>query len=160
MKVREVAARLEHVPLIVDLMRSADVLEVHAQTGLSASQAMFQAISASPRYARVAFLDLIPLAAYGLSHLTLLGESAQAWCFGTRYIDRYPLAFCRHSKRTLAAMHRIAATLTNYVDINDERALRWLDLLGAHHVLPPRIMGDRMFSQFVIGRAEVSCQQA
>jgi hypothetical protein len=156
---REVPAALHHAPLISRLMRPADVIEVMAQTGLPPRAAIAQAIELSPRYARAVLCDLKPIAVYGLANLTVLGATAQVWCFGTRFIDDYPRAFARHSIRALGRLYRHASTLTNYVDCADERAARWLVWLGAEFVLQPKPLNGRLFDQFVLSQRGKQCQQ-
>lgn len=140
-------------------MRPQDTIEVIAQTGLPVVQAIEQAITHSSRFARLALIDLEPLAVFGLAHLTLLGDSAQVWCFGTRYIDTHPHAFARESVRVVRQMHRLASTLTNYVDEEDAQAAKWLTWLGASFVLQPKPLNGRLFAQFVLTHRGKACQQ-
>lgn len=120
---------------------------------------MAQALVES-RYARTCFYGLEPLAMFGLANLSILGSSAQVWCFGTTVIDRHPLIFARASLRALAELYRHAPLLTNRVEATDEPALRWLAFLGATYVLQPELRGGRLFGQFILAsQQESKCQQ-
>jgi len=157
MKVRFEIAIPAHVRLIASLMRRRDREEVQAQTGQDPELAMAMALLESG-YARTCFYGLEPLAMFGLAQLSILGNTAQIWCFGTTAIDRYPLTFARLSRRMLPILFRQAQVLTNMVDANDERAVRWLDFLGAVYVLEPERRRGRLFGQFILG--EKTCRRA
>lgn len=161
MKVRFVPATLAQVSLIAGQMRPEDIREVRAQCGMDAPQAMRAALEESPRFARTALLDLQPLAMFGLAGLTVLGESAQVWCFGTRAIDDHPLAFAKASRLAVDQLLRLAGILTNVVDADDVKVKRWLTWLGATYVLQPEWRNGRMFYQFILAREKgTKCRQA
>lgn len=164
MRVRIVQAAHHHVRLIAANMRAADRAEVLAgwDTGHgSVKRCIYEALESSPRYARTAFVGLEVLAIYGLTAISILGDSACVWCFGTEAIDRHRLAFARASRAALADMHRQARVLTNYVAADDARAQRWLEYLGATYVLQPERRGGRLFGQFILARDDGGreCQQ-
>lgn len=161
MKVRFEPALAAHARIVADTMRASDVAEVRAGWGCEPYEAILHALMQSQRYARTAFLGLEPLAIYGLASLTLLGASAEVWCFGTAAIDRHPFAFARASRLALAAMYRHAPILTNMVAVEDQRAQRWLSWLGAQY--PERgweKRSDRWFAQFVLSsKGAAQCQR-
>lgn len=161
MKVRFELATDAHARLVAAQMRARDQAEIQAGWNLSPQAAIQVALWDSPRYARTMFYGLEPLAIFGLANLSILGSSAQVWCFGTTAIDRHPLVFARASKRALIELHSYAPILTNLVDASDESALRWLAFLGATYVLQPEARGGRLFGQFILARQQESqCQQA
>jgi hypothetical protein len=148
-----------HARVVAETMRERDKAEVIAGWG-DPHAAILNALWHSPRYARTCFYGLEPLAIYGLSGLTILGDSAQVWCFGTTAIDRHPIVFARASRLALATLYRHASVLTNVVDATDAAAMRWLNFLGATYVLDPRPRGGRLFGQFILARANKGqCQQ-
>lgn len=163
MSVRFEVATTAHARIVAGAMRPQDAAEVRAGWGQEPLDAILTALCQSPRYARTAFVDLEPLAIYGLGALSLLGESAEVWCFGTAAIDRHPIAFARASRVALASMYRHARTLTNMVSVTDERAVRWVTWLGARY---PNTgwekRSDRWFAQFVLSsqREAEQCRQA
>jgi hypothetical protein len=149
-----------HARIVAANMRAQDILEVKAGWGLEPEEAILNAVRNSPKEACTLFYGLEILAIFGLSPLSILGESAQVWCFGTTAIDRHPVIFGRASKRILAALFQHARILTNVVDIEDEKALRWLEFLGATYVLQPELRGGRLFGQFILaGYRGAQCQQ-
>lgn len=159
MKLRFEVATPAHIRLISPFMRERDRLEVEAGCGQEVELAMAIALVES-HYARTCFYGLEPLAMYGLANLSILGSSAQVWCFGTAAIDRHRMVFARASKRVLAELLRQAPILTNRVDANDESALRWLAFLGATYVLQPQVRGGTLFGQFILSGGESrKCQQ-
>lgn len=162
MSIRLVPATAHHAHIIARHMRGNDAIHVLAQTGRMPVDAIAAALAASPRYARVLFLDLVPLAMFGLSPLTVLGDSAQVWCFGTRHIDQHPILFLRQSRRILPQLLAQASVLTNLVADKDLGGRRWLSLLGASYVLQPRVLNGRLFDQFILAahaKAGAQCQQ-
>ena len=161
MRVRFEVATAAHARIVATNMRESDVAEVRAGWGCEPEEAILHALMQSPRYARTVFVGLEPLAIYGLAALTLLGASAEAWCFGTTAIDRHRFAFARASRVALAVMYRHSPILTNMVAVGDERAVRWITWLGAKY---PETgwekRSDRWFAQFVLSsRAEAECHQ-
>lgn len=149
-----------HARIIATQMRESDRHEILAGWDQEPYEAMLTALWNSSCYARTVFHGLEPLAMFGISHLSILGNSAQAWCFGTTAIDRHPLVFARASKQILPEIHARAPILTNWVDATDERALRWLAFMGATYVMQPVTRGGRLFSQFILAAPEIKqCQQ-
>lgn len=153
------AATEGHARIIATQMRPSDQDEIRAGWDQEPYEAMLAALANSP-YARTAFHGLEPLAMFGISHLSILGNSAQVWCFGTTAIDRHPLIFARASRRVVSELHMHAPILTNLVDTSDARALRWLAFLGATYVMEPTRRGNRFFRQFILAATEIKlCQQ-
>jgi hypothetical protein len=160
MSLRIEAAQLRHAKIVAQSMRARDFEEVMAGWGRP-DIAIIDAIEASPCYSRTAFWELEPVAIFGMRSLTVLGGSAEVWCFGTAAIDRHRLAFLRASRLVVADMLTRAAILTNYVDITDYDALRWLAWVGARSALPPQSRGGKLFAQFFISKpmvGEQTCQ--
>ncbi len=149
-----------HARIVAQHMRARDINELYAGWGEPEIE-IAKAIGASPLYARTAFWDLEPLAIFGMRALTVLGGSAEVWCFGTRSIERHKLAFLRASRSAVRQMHRWNPMLTNYVDVTDHEAIRWLTWLGARAALPPEERGGTLFAQFFLprpGTKEPTCQ--
>lgn len=149
-----------HAKVIAKAMRTRDIAEVFAGWGDPEAE-IIKAVYASPGYARTAFWELEPLAIFGMRALTVLGGSAEVWCFGTKAIQRHRMAFLRSSKAVIREMHRRSPMLTNYVDATDHEALKWLVWLGARTALPPEVRGGRLFAQFFLTQPKaMTCQQA
>lgn len=162
MSIRLVRAHPGHIRLVAAQLRERDRQEIQAGWG-EPEQAMLTCLANSPRYARMAFYEMEPLALFGISPLTVLGEASQVWCFGTCGIDRHRLAFARASRNhVLPELFQYARLLTNLVDLSDTRALAWLTFLGGSFVLRAERRGGKLFGQFVLTQSQgvSTCQQA
>lgn len=149
MKIRFEVTQPGHLHLIAEHLRAGDIEEVRALSGLEPLAALSVALHNS-RYARTCFVEHVPLAVFGLSNLTVLGDSAQVWCFGTHFIGRYPLSFLKASRCALAELFGHASLLTNYVELKDAPARSWLAYLGASYVGEPELRGGKLFQQFIL----------
>lgn len=151
-----------HARIVVRNMRVRDLEEVQCGWG-NPENAIQEAIAASPDFARTAFWELEPIAIFGMRRLTVMGASAEVWCFGTQAIARHRTAFLRASKCVVRQMLELNPTLTNYVDAHDNEAIKWLCWLGVTSALPPQMRGGRLFAQFFLTRPEAkesTCQLA
>lgn len=161
--VRVLPADLRHVHLVACNMRESDRDEIKAGWGKEVEPAIVECLLAS-HYAYTLFYQLEVLAIYGVANAPVLGNSGEVWCFGTTAIDRHPLPFLRACRRLVPQMLEKYPVLTNLVDINDQRAIKWLNYLDARYVLQPRELGGKLFQQFILARehppAEDQCQQA
>ena len=147
-----------HVKLIFAGMRERDVSEIERGWGKSCIEAMHEALEES-FYARTLFVGLEPLAIYGLAPLSMLAGQARIWIFGTRAIDRHPMAFCRASKLALTELLCHCSVMTNIVDANDAQALKWLRWLGGTLTDRTFPKAGYTFVQFVLSE-ERSCLRA
>lgn len=155
-------AEPRHCRLIAGMMRPRDVEEVRAGWQLEPNQAMEEAL-ASSYFARTLFQGFEPLLMYGLAPLTVLGGTARIWLFGTRAIDRHPIAFARACKRWLPEIFNHCALATNFIDLGDSQALKWMHWLGGTCALLPCERGGRLFAQFFLvdpKSEEAKCRQA
>lgn len=157
MKVRIVPALAQHAALVAANMHESSRAEILAGWGKEPPEAIRECFAAS-QYARTVFYGLEVLAVYGLADERILGRSAEVWCFGTVAIDRHGFAFARASRKVVAELLCRAPMLTNLVDVDDERALRWLQFLHAQYPLPPQERGGKRFRQFILAE-EAQCQQ-
>lgn len=158
-----VEAEVRHARLIAGSMRPRDVEEVRAGWGREPFEAMREALSAS-YFARTLFQGFEPLVMYGLAPLTVLGGTARVWIFASAAIDRHPFAFARASRRWLPELFAHCSLATNFIDLGDKPALKWLDWIGGTFVLLPQQRGGRLFAQFILVDREPlggrQCQQA
>lgn len=156
-------AEIRHARLIASSMRPRDVEEVRAGWAREPFEAMREALSAS-YYARTMFQGFEPLVMYGLAPLTVLGGTARFWIFASAAVDRHPFAFARGCKRYLPELWNHCTLATNFIDLSDTRALKWLHWLGGTCALLPQVRGGRLFAQFILTNREPAggdqCQQA
>jgi hypothetical protein len=154
-------AEVRHARLIAGSMRARDVEEVRAGWGREPYEAMREALSAS-YYARTLFQGFEPLLMYGLAPLTVLGGCARVWIFPSAAIDRHRFAFARASRRWLPELFTHCTLATNFIDLGDKQALKWLTWLGGTCALQPEMRGGRLFAQFILvdrEPVEAKCQQ-
>jgi len=142
-------ADIRHARLIASSMRPRDVEEVRAGWGREPYEAMREALSAS-YYARTMFQGFEPLVMYGLAPLTVLGGAARFWIFSSAAIDRHRFAFARASRRYLPELFQHCTLATNFIDLGDKPALRWLLWMGGTCALLPEERGGRLFAQFIL----------
>jgi hypothetical protein len=155
-------ADIRHARLIAASMRPRDAEEVRAGWGREPYEAMREALSAS-YYARTMFQGFEPLVMYGLAPLTVLGGSARFWIFSSAAIDRHRFAFARGCKRHLPELWNHCTLATNFIDLGDKSALKWLLWMGGTCALRPEVRGGRLFAQFILVDRRPTgdqCQQA
>jgi hypothetical protein len=155
-------AEVHHARVIAEAMRPRDTAEIDAGWGKGPYEVMLEGMAES-FYARTMFYELEPLCMYGLAPLMILHGSARFWIVSTAAIDRHPLAFARACKRFLPEMFELCTLLTNYIDVADEPAMRWMKWMGGQCVLPPHTRGGRLFAQFILvdqPKRARTCQRA
>jgi len=145
-----------HVSLIAKNMRPRDVEEIKVGWGLDADEAIQHALNHS-YYARVCFVDMQPLAIYGLSTICVVSQTAQVWIFGTKFIDRHKFSFMKASKVAVRALALHAPRMTNFIDAMDTPAQKWLTAIGGRVILKGVDRGGRVFHQFLL---EAPCRRA
>lgn len=155
-------ANVRHARLIAGAMRARDIEEVRAGWGREPYEAMREALSAS-YFARTMFQGFEPLVMYGLAPLTVLGGSARFWIFPSAAIDWHRFAFARACRRFMPELFQHCTLATNFIDLSDKPALKWLHWMGGTCALLPQERGGRLFSQFyLVDRkpVEAQCRQA
>ncbi|HXK17478.1 MAG TPA: hypothetical protein VNG33_06740 [Polyangiaceae bacterium] len=74
-----------------------------------------------------------------------MGGVGEPWLVGTQLMDRYPMTAVRMSLDELAAMRAIWPTLRGLVVLNDRRACRFAEFLGAAISQPDYTRGVATF---------------
>ena len=142
-------ARIGHIRIIADTMRPRDRDEVRVGWECEPEAAMAEALMQS-YFARTMFYDLEPLCMYGLAPLMLMGGSARFWIFSTAAIDRHPIAFARACRQGLHDLFLYAGLMTNFVDLNDAPAVKWMQWMGGEIIPVHKFRGGRQFTQFIL----------
>jgi len=106
-------ARPEDVEMIAPLLRAEDAREVMRLGCGPASGCIRRAIAGS-RMAGVFYRDEAPLCVFGVADA----------------LSRSPRPFLRETRRWVSAWMEHYSALTNYVDADYEKAIRWLRWLG------------------------------
>jgi len=125
--------------LILGSLRAPEVAEFDA-LGVTSEDCMRLGLSMSE--ASTFFIEGEPAGMFGVADF---GDYHVPWGVFTTAIDRKPIAFLRFAKRWMKNMKRPAV---NYVDIRNERAVRWFGWLGFEVSQPvPYGMKGELFRQ-------------
>jgi hypothetical protein len=152
-------ARLHHAKLIARDMCLSDIDEVKAGWGADPETAIHMALSSS-YFARTLFLDLKPLAIFGLVPLRIISGTACVWVFGTSAIDEHRIAFAKASRVAVQLLQAQCSLMTNLIDESDKRAMKWMFWLGGTVMMPPQIRAGKRFVQFIVDAGRRRCRQA
>lgn len=129
MKVEIVPAEAEHITAIAPKVREADRQELWATACMKPIDALICSYAVS-KLAWTGLVDGEPVCMFGVAPASLLTSTGRPWMIGTDLIDRYSTTFLRRCKGRVREMLRYYQSLENYVDLRNERAIRWLDWLG------------------------------
>ena len=135
---------------ITPYLRSADVQEIQAFSGISPAVAVAFSIAQS----RPGFCILYkkkPAVIFGAAPIE--NRKGCIWLLGTDEIYNYPITFYRESKKILPLLMQDYNYLENYVDARNVLSLRWLKWLG-FTVKDAQIMGveNKLFHHVFIGK--------
>lgn len=148
-----------HYRLIAQDMRNRDREELLAGWRQTPWEVMSHGLSESTR-ALTVLHGTRPMCAAGVMPLEILTSRYALWIIGTREIDRFPLAFARASRRWLPRLIAGCGTVTNLVDKEDTRALKWARWLGFDFkaYVQDGIIDER-FLQFFAHGGSAQCQR-
>lgn len=115
--------------------RAADRREAWAATGLPFAEALARSLALSTR-AWTGTIDGRTAAIFGVAAASPLTGLGVPWLVGTDLVGRHPRVFLRRSRPILGEMLRLYPRLVNYVDADNEAAVRWLGWLGFRIAAP------------------------
>lgn len=125
--------------LILPNLRQPEVDEL-AALGVTSEECMRVGLVSGK--AETAFINGEPAGMFGVIDY---GAYQVPWAVFTTVIDRYPIAFLRAAKRWAESLDR---TSVNFVDVRNERALKWFAWLGFKVSEPIAYgLGNEPFSQ-------------
>ena len=148
--VRIEPARADHVPVLVDAIRSVARDQIAAVEGIGPAEVLYRNLVASDR-AWTGWIDGDIAAMWGVAPLALLSDTGAPWMIGGHGIDCHPVAFARQSRAVISEMQRGYEMLRGYVRASHERALAWARWLG-FVVLDPIEAGARRIAVHPIER--------
>lgn len=119
----------EDLPLVATHARAPDVQEIHAAAGLSVLDALRYSLrnSVDPLIMEV---DGKPLAALGEAPYGLLSGVGVPWLISTNFLPNHSRDFLRACRPLVQEMMGRHEVLTNFVDVRNTAAIRWLEWLG------------------------------
>ena len=132
-----VPAKLDHAIELGSRMRQADIDEVFASHGISPSFAATAAFSRS-REPMTGVADGNVVCMFGVEQAHVMSDCGRPWLLGTDLIDQHARAFLPRSKVAFEEMRGGYSYLTNYADVRNRKALRWLRWLGFEMSAPAR----------------------
>lgn len=133
-------------------IRDADRRECLAQTLLQPADAVAFILGNSVR-AWAGRVDGKPACLFGVARSSLLSPDwGRPWLVGTPLLEQNERAFLRRNKAYISEMISLFPKLENWVDMRNEKAVRWLAWLGfrIHDAEPHGPLG-RPFHRFTMG---------
>lgn len=121
-----VQADASHIAPIAAGMRQADRNEVWATAGIIAEDAVKLSLEHS-EIARTWLVDGLPASIGGITRIS--ETVGTIWLLGTDAIDRHQRAFIVDSCAVFAEIRKGYDALFNFVDVRNEKAVRWLKWL-------------------------------
>lgn len=128
-------------------LRASDVAEVLAMTGEGPLEALAYSYATAKGDAWVAEVGGRPVALFGVSP-SPAPDIGVVWMLGTD--QAFGRRVMRYSRLFIDILHRKYQTLTNYIDADNAKTIRWLIWCGFSFMPEPVPMGpsDTPFIQF------------
>lgn len=126
-------------------LREADAQELLAAGNESVEGALAYSFKAAS-HCRTVEIDGLPVALFGVTPETLIGDQACIWFLGTPELARIKKTFVRQSRRVIAEFLLHYPLLWNVVDVRYVSTIRWLESCGAIFDEGSAIPGFRRFS--------------
>ena len=114
--------------------RQADVDELWSAARLTPMEAMRVGQRFSSAY--IGLVDGEPVCAFGVTPISALSGLGAPWMVGSTALDAHFRGFLRGCGPVVKAMLERWPRLANYVDVRNQRAVKWLQWLG-FSILPP-----------------------
>ena len=144
-------ATIADVAAILPNLREADRRECIAQSLIGPDVALAVTMRNAVA-AWVGLVDGVPACLFGVSRTTpLTPDWGTPWMVGTDLIEKHERAFLRRNKAYICEMQILFPKLENWVDMRNEKAVRWLAWLGfkIHDAEPHGPLG-RLFHRFTM----------
>jgi len=72
-----------------------------------------------------------PICIFGIYTDKLLGENATVWCLASDDLEKIGRKFVKYSREFIDMMLQYYPMLFNYVDADNEKSIKWLQMCGA-----------------------------
>lgn len=128
-KVEVVPVKLSHIDYVAENMRQADIDEVMAASGREPKRALSLGVLCSPQ-SWTMLVDGKPVAIGGVFSINVIYGEGVPWILGTTDLESNMKSFLRISKEYLELVLRYHSYLSNYVDVRNELAIKYLKWLG------------------------------
>ena len=124
-----ILATWEHIDPIATHMRAADVTEVWLAAHKTPHQAMQDGFNMSVK-AWTIMQDGVPIGMFGVSSVSVLGNTGIPWLLGTDAMLKIRRQFIRESMRYLDEVMALYPRLVNFIHAGNVQSLRWLMWMG------------------------------
>lgn len=146
-----IPASIEHIAPIAENMREADAIEVWLSARLTPYQAMKSGFEQSVK-AWTIMQDDTPIGMFGVSSVSVLGDTGVPWLLGTDQMLTIKRQFIRESARYLGEVLNLYPRLENYVHADNSASLKWLKWLD-FNLSGPFSVGPEMADFYKFERA-------
>lgn len=139
---------------IAMLARQSDIDEIESGLGIRIEQALIDGIRYSRKVQKIVVDDKV-LAVVGDSCYSVLGSIGVPWMITTIHTDSHKRAFLEVCPGLVDDMLTRHSHLLNYVDDENQAAVRWLKWLGFEMGEPEPYGGHgHLFRKFTLSRKE------
>ena len=154
MGVKFVEPTLEHITVIADDMRQADVDEVWASGHHTPLEALLNGWKISD-YSVIVLVNDTPCVMLGLVIHDILSRVGVPWLLGTENALKYKLHFIAQVPAVINEMLNICPVLFNYVHVENKTSVRWLKRIGFTVEEPgPYGISRELFHKFHLERVQ------
>ena len=136
---------------MADLMRRSDIDEIWASNHLTPLEALTKGLDNSVFCLTVE--NGRPIAMFGVASEYLIASRAVVWLLASDDLVKIQKRFLRYSRTFIEIMLSRFPYLENYVDVRNEKSIKWLKLCGAILDEPePYGVEQKMFRHFYFRR--------
>lgn len=121
----------EQLLYIADHLKKDDYREIVGLSGRTGVRDNLLLCARSSKWARVALIDNVPVAAFGVYPTNLFEKIGCIWMLTTEVTQRYKVYTGKKSKAGLMALMQDWDVLWNYVDAGNVQTIQWLEWMGA-----------------------------
>ncbi len=149
MKTKIVPATQELIDAMKGKLRAIDEREIRATSGHSADESLQMGLDRSD-FCFILLNEDRPVAAFGVVPMSVLGRCGIPWLLATEDLPRFTKEVVRHSRPYIKQMLEKYECLTNWSDVRNAKAMRWLKWCGFTFDVAPQEYGveKRPFIQF------------
>lgn len=117
----------ELIEYLAENLRSEDVAEVAASSGLSPLEALMRSWDDSTT---IGMKDGVPVLIFGVAHNDHVEGEGFPWMLATDDLEKCPVAFMKECRKWVDWMHDGYPKLRNFVDARNKVHIKWLKYLG------------------------------
>lgn len=139
-----------------DKLRHEDIREAWASYRYRPHEALFFSYVLSGQCFTYSYKDE-PVAMFGTSDSEMGVNIGSIWLLGSDMIDKVFKSFAKHSKVMINYLIQPYEQLVNFVDVRNEKTIRWLKWCGAEFSDPVPWGKDQLPFRFFVIRRDAVC---